>query len=304
MPRPARRTVVAITSLIGATVLWAGNYIVGAAAVVAMDPVSLALLRWLIAVVPLFVIAQLVERPRWRDLLKAWRAILVLAGFGLLGYNLFLYAALEHTDALSASLVNAFNPALISIAAALVLRERLRATGVAGILVALAGVLVVLSGGDPGSLFRGGFGTGELLMLGAILAWTGYTIAGRLVTGIPPIASTACQAVVSIVVLAPVAAFRGGPTLPEGGQVWLALLFIGLFPSVLSYLLWNRALTVIPPARAGVFLNLITVFTAAFTVLAGHPFTVAQLVGGAIVIAGVALANERAFRRPAATTAE
>lgn len=300
MPTPKRRAVVAIVSLIAATAFWAGNYIEGAAAVVSIDPLSLVLLRWLIAVVPLVVIAQLVERPRWRDLLRAWPAIVLLAALGLLGYNLFLYAALQHTDAFNASLVNAFNPALISIAAAIFLRERLGAAGVAGIVIALIGVLVVLSGGDLGALFRTGFGLGELLMIGAILAWTGYTIVGRAVGGVPPIASTACQAVVSIVVLTPVALVTGGPALPGSSEVWLALLFIGLFPSVLSYLFWNRAMKEIPPARGGVFLNLITVFTALFTVLAGHPFTAAQLVGGAIVIAGVALANERAFRRPAA----
>jgi drug/metabolite transporter (DMT)-like permease len=65
---------------------------------------------------------------------------------------------------------------------------------------------------------------------------------------------------------------------------------------VLSYLLWNRALTVIPAGSAGVFLNLITVFTAAITILAGHPYTAAQVIGGLIVIAGVILTNAPSLR--------
>ncbi|MFB2579962.1 DMT family transporter [Herbiconiux sp. P15] len=293
-----RRTVVAAVSLVAATIFWAGNYVVGAAAVETIDPVSLVLLRWLIAVGPLLLIAQLVERPRWRVVLRSWPRLLLLAGLGLLGYNLLLYSALQFTDAFDASLITAFNPALIVIAAAVFLRERLTATGVAGILLALVGVLVVLSDGDPAALLRTGFGAGDLLMLGALVAWTGYTIVGRRTTGIPPITSTAVQAVFTIAVLVPVSLVLGGPTLPTTPGVWAALVFIGVFPSVLSYLLWNRALTEIPPARAGVFLNLITVFTAAFTILAGHPFTPAQLIGGLVVIAGVALANERAFRTP------
>ncbi|HEY1158632.1 MAG TPA: EamA family transporter, partial [Arthrobacter sp.] len=67
-------------------------------------------------------------------------------------------------------------------------------------------------------------------------------------------------------------------------------------------LLWNRALTVLPAAGAGVFLNLITVFTAILTVLAGQVPTAAQLVGGAVVIAGVVVTNAPAFRRQKRTT--
>ncbi|SDL18185.1 Threonine/homoserine efflux transporter RhtA [Glycomyces sambucus] len=295
---PTRRAVwTAVAALVGATLFWAGNYIVGQRAVETIDPVSLVLLRWALALVPLAVIAQLVERPRWREVARAWPWLLALSAFGILGYNLFLYAALEHTDAFSASLVNAFNPALITLAAAVFLRERLTPLAVGGVLIALAGVLVVLGDGDLGSLFTGGFGVGELLMVGAIGAWTAYTVAGRRGPRLPPVTSTAVQAAVAVVVLVPFSLAAGGPALPASGAALGSLLFIAVFPSVLSYLLWNHALTAIPPGRAGVFLNLITVFTAVFTILAGQPWTAAQVAGGAIVIGGVVLTNAGAFRR-------
>jgi drug/metabolite transporter (DMT)-like permease len=289
--------VLAAVSLVLATAFWAGNYVVGAVAVEQLDPVSLVLLRWGLALVPLVVIAQLVERPRWRDLLRHWPWLLAQAVTGMLGYTLLLYSALQFTDPLSASLVNAFNPALISLAAVLFLRERLTRTAVLGILVALVGVLIVLSRGSIDALVSGGFGFGDLLMVAAILAWTAYTILGRRGPRMPAVSSTAAQAAIAVVLLLPVSLLAGGPALPASAEAWWALVFIAVFPSVLSYLLWNRALTVIPPARAGVFLNLITVFTAVFAVLAGHPLSAPQLIGGAIVLGGVALANSAAFRR-------
>ncbi|NUQ91140.1 MAG: DMT family transporter [Glycomyces artemisiae] len=291
-----RSTWLAVAALVGATLFWAGNYVIGQRAVEAIDPLSLVLLRWALAFAPLLVIAQLVERPRWREVARAWPWLLALSAFGIVGYNLPLYAALEHTDAFSASLVNAFNPALITLAAAVFLRERLTPLSVGGVLIALAGVLVVLSDGDLGSLFHGGFGTGELLMLVAITAWTAYAIVGRLGPRLPPVTSTAVQSGVAVVVLAPFSLASGGPELPETGAALGSLVFIVVFPSVLSYLLWNHALTVVPPGRAGVFLNLITVFTAVFTILAGEPWTAAQVVGGAVVIGGVVLTNWKAFR--------
>jgi len=286
-------------SLLAATLFWAGNYVVGAAAVTALDPLSLVFLRWALAAIPLLIVAQVVERPDWRVLLRAWPWLLAQSATGLLAYTVLLYSALQFTDAFNASLINAFNPALISIAAVVFLRERLGASGVVGIVLALVGVLIILSRGSLDSMLGGGFGLGDLLMVGAIVAWTAYTILGRRGPRLPAISSTAVQAVVAALVLSPVVLISGGPTLPSTPEIWWALGFIVVFPSVLSYLLWNRALTVIPPARAGVFLNLITVFTALLTLLAGHPFTAAQLIGGVIVLGGVALANAKSFRRSA-----
>ena len=292
-----RRRAVAVLSLLGATLFWAGNYVVGAGAVQSIDPLSLVFLRWALALVPLLVIAQLVERPSWRSVLAAWPWLLALSVCGLLGYNLLLYFALEHTDAFNASLINAFNPALITLAATVFLRERLTPLAVAGVLMALAGVLVVISGGNVARLVTTGFGTGEVLMVGAILVWTAYTITGRLAPRIPPITATAVQAAVVVAILGPVRLATGGLVLPPTGTTLASLLFIAIFPSVLSYLLWNRALTVLPAAGAGVFLNLIPVFTAILTALSGQVHTTAQLVGGAVVIAGVVVANAPAFRR-------
>lgn len=292
-----RKRVVALLSLLGATLFWAGNYVVGAGAVQSIEPLSLVFLRWAIALVPLLVIAQMVERPNWRSVLGAWPWLLALSVCGLLGYNLLLYFALEHTDAFNASLINAFNPALITLAAAVFLRERLTPLSVAGVLMALAGVLIVISGGDAGRLLATGFGTGELLMVGAVVVWTAYTVIGRLAPKIPPITATAVQAAVAVALLAPVRFATGGLALPSTGNALASLLFIAVFPSVLSYLLWNRALTVLPAGGAGVFLNLITVFTAVLTILAGHVHTTAQLLGGAIVIGGVVITNAPNFRR-------
>ncbi|MDN6016894.1 MAG: DMT family transporter, partial [Bifidobacterium mongoliense] len=304
-PSTRRRVLLgAIASLLGATLFWAGNYVVGAEAVASIDPVSLVLLRWMIAFVPLVLIAQIVERPRWREVLKAWPWLIALSVFGLLGYNLLLYFSLQHTDAFNAALINAFNPALITLAAAVFLRQRLTAFSIAGVLTALIGVLIVLSNGDFGQLVRTGFGLGQIFMIGAILIWTAYTITGRLAPAIPPITSTAVQAGISVIVLAPISLALGGPSWPTATGPLLSLLFIGVFPSIFSYLLWNRALTVIPASSAGVFLNLITVFTAVITILAGHQTSPAQLVGGIVVIAGVIITNVRDLKPATAARSE
>ncbi|GIG30502.1 DMT family transporter [Cellulomonas marina] len=245
-------------------------------------------LRWLLALPLLVLVAQVLERPDWRAVARAWPWVLALGATGLAGYTLLLYAALRLTTPLDAAIVNAVNPALIVLAAVALLGERVTARGVLGVAVAFVGVVVVLTDGRPAAALTGGVNGGDLLMLGAISTWTAYTVIGRRGPRLPPVASTAAQALVVVVGLAPVVAVAGLRLPGDAAGMW-ALVFIVLLPSVGSYVLWNTALRTVPPSRAGVYLNLITVFTAAATALLGHPLSAAQLVGGAVVLAGIAL---------------
>lgn len=295
MPLPARTG--PVVALVGATLFWAGNYVLGAVAVRELSPVSLTALRWALAAVPLLVIAQVVERPDWRAVLRTWPRQLVLSLLGMVGYALFVYTALQHTSSVNASLVNALNPALIALLGAAVVRRAPSPRAVLGMVVGLVGVLVVITGGRLTGLTTLELNAGDLLMLGAIVVWSVYTIGGRSLAGVPPIASTAVQATFAALLMAPFAA-AGQVHWPSGRDATVALLVIAVLPSVGSYLLWNLALRRVPPAEAGSYLNLITVFTVLISALTGYALGGAQVVGGVLVLGGVLLVRERAGRVP------
>jgi drug/metabolite transporter (DMT)-like permease len=182
---------------------------------------------------------------------------------------------------------------VIVVVAAVVLRERVGWRGVLGVGVGAVGVMMVLTGGRLLDVMRMQYNMGDLLMLGAIGCWTAYTVLGRGMRGVPPIASTAVQALIVVLVMTP-AAVTGGVGIPGSVEGRASLLFIGLFPSVVAYLMWNSALVTIEAGRAGVFLNLITVFTAIASVAQGRALTGPQVVGGGLVLAGVVVASGRA----------
>ena len=273
--------------LILANLFWAGNFVVGQAAMQTMAPLQLTFWRWTLAAVPLLLLAQAIDRPDWKAVLRNWPVLLLLSALGMSGYTLLLYSALEHTSALNASLVTAANPALIMVLAVVLLKDRPRPVSWVGIALGLAGVLLVLTGGDLQRLVTFSFNTGELLIVAAITVWGFYTIIARRLA-LPAITSTAVQVALAAVVLAPVAAATGTglPSTPAEG--W-SLAFIALFPSLGSYLLWNLALKKTTAANAGNYLNLIAVFTAVITVLLGQPITLAQVLGGGLVMTGVLL---------------
>lgn len=278
----------AYLALIAAALFWAGNYVFGKVAVAGMSPFSIVFLRWTIALVPLVAIAKVVEHPDWMAVLHHWRFLLMQGLLGLFAYNFLLYAALRTSSAFAASLINAANPALIALTALIVLHERVGWRGGVGIALALLGVLVVLTHGDLAHLLTTPFSAADLLMLGVIVVWTAYTIAARKGPRLPPITQVAIQTALIVAGLTFVAPFAG-VALPDSTPAWWSLAFIAIFPSCGSYVLWNRALSVVSSGRAGVFLNLITLFTALGALATGTPITIAQIAGGLIIIGGVLL---------------
>jgi drug/metabolite transporter (DMT)-like permease len=273
-----------------ATLFWAGNYVVGGVAVSTMSPFDLTYLRWVIAVVPLVLIAHFVERPKWRAVLRAWPLLLLLAVLGMLAYNLFLYEALNFTTPAGASLINAANPATMALLAVVLVKDRLTLRGITGIALSLVGVLVILSGGSLTSLLGLDINVGQLLLVGAVIVFSLYSIWGRLARTVPPITATAAQAVLVCVVMTPFALVNG-VQVPRDPEPLLALLYIGIFPSVGAYVLWNLALRHTKASVAGIYLNLVTVFTVVIGMLLGDAVPPVELVGGAVVIVGVLITS-------------
>lgn len=275
-----------------ATMGWAGNYVVAAFTVGSVSPFDLTFFRWAIALVPLFVIAQLVEKPRWGAVFKRLPLLAFLSACGMLTYNLLLYQALRYTSAIDAALINALNPALIVLLAAILVGDKLSWRGIGGVVIGLVGVLIVITRGSPFAILTIGLTTGDLFMFGAILMWSLYTIYGRRLGGTPPIAATAVQALCTVVVMCPIALLNG-VSWPAQPEPTMGLLFIGLIPSIISYVLWNMALRKLPASKAGSFLNMITVFTVVIGVALGHEFSSVQMLGGLLVFAGVYIAGSK-----------
>ncbi|GAA5164251.1 DMT family transporter [Ornithinimicrobium tianjinense] len=277
--------------LVLATLFWAGNFTVGEVAVRSVDPLSLTWLRWTLAAVPLLLVAHVVERPDWRAVARRWPALLALGVLGMSGYPMLLYASLERTSAVSASVINAINPAVMVVLAVLVGMARAGWRTWAGVGVGLLGVLLVLSRGDLGVLLALRLNSGDLIMLVAVVVWSAYTLASQRL-GLPALSATALQVLLAALVLTPFA-LAAGVLLPQDGPTWGAVAYIVVFPSIGAYLCWNHAVPRVSPGAAGTSMNLITVFVMLLAAFLGRPPTPVQVLGAVLVVGGVLLATPR-----------
>ena len=274
---------------------WATNFAFSPVVLDAVGAIQLTGSRWFIAIIVLIPLALMTEKVTRAVIVGEWKIHVVQALLGYVGYTLLLYYALGVTSPVTASVLVALNPATIAIAARFILHENMSVNTIVGIAISIVGALVVVFGGGISGGFA--FSYGDVLLLIATVLWTAYSmLAPRVQT--PPITATAVQATISGIIMIPFMAIdiAWGNTawFTMDGFDWLGVLWIGLIPSAGAYFLWNISSDWIGPTRTGAFLNIIPVFTALFVVAFGGSVTPTQVLGGALVLAGVSYANRTA----------
>lgn len=272
---------------------WAGNLAAGRLMRDAIGPGLLVCLRTLLAVILLAAIARVFipkhEVAAAPPAPRPWGLLLLMAATGILGYQGLLYQALHTTGAFNAALINALGPLVTALLAWAVYGTRLSAGAYAGILLSMIGVAVILSGGDWERLLALRFGTGDLLILIAVLLWAVYSLAGRKVMQQRSVIGTTALATgLALPLSLPWALLEHSWARVE----WTAglvggLIYVAVFASVVAMLAWNRAVNLAGPAHASAAMNMMPLYALASSVfLLDEPFHLYQGIGGVMVIAG------------------
>ena len=278
-----------------ASAFMASNVVMGRAAADAVPPVGLAFWRWLVAFALILPFALPGLRRHHRALLADWKRLLVLGALGMGICGAFVYVGLEQTTATNAGLIYASSPVLILMIAAAGLGERVRPRQVAGIALAMAGVLTILARGDAGVLLGLSFNAGDVWILAAATAWAVYTILLRQSrTPLPVVTQFAANALSGVLILAPFYAWEtwsGRPVEPSADAA-LSIAGVALVASVLAFLTYQQTIVRIGPARAGTTLYVMPLWAAllAWATL-GETLQAFHLVGAALILPGVLLAT-------------
>lgn len=283
--------------LSGATLLWAGNFVLGRAVHGHIPPVGLAFWRWSLALAILLVLYGRRLVAQRRALLERWGVVVALGVLGNGCFNLFLYVGLQSTTAGNALLLNSAAPAFILVLAFLTGQGRPTLRMASGVLLSLAGVAVIVSRGSLAALASLQVNRGDLWVLAAMVAWSVYTVVlPRRPPDAEPMVLLAATTLVGTAFLAPFYALEAarGPGIVPDAATLATLAYVGVFASVVAYALWNAGVAAAGPGPAGVSLNLLPAFgTVLAVLLLGEPFHAFQGAGIALIGAGVALVQLR-----------
>jgi drug/metabolite transporter (DMT)-like permease len=281
---------------LAAVLLWGGNAVVTKASADVIGPAEIAFYRWLIAAL---VLAPPATRSILRNLGELRRSLGRLVLLGVLGCGLFpylMYLAARDTSAINLGIIQALMPLLaIALSHAIVGAPTSRGVWL-GAAFSLLGVAIVVSHGRLDLLLSLQVNRGDLIMLAATACFALYSVLLKhWRTALPLTASLFVQAAAAAVILLPAILLedRGGLSADNLGLV----LYAGALASIAAPLLWMHGVARIGPARAAVFFNLLPVVTAALAVaLLDEALTVPLVIGGAMAIGGVALAERRGRR--------
>ncbi len=255
-------------------------------------PMSLIFSRMMISAVFLTVVMKVTRAAEKIDR-EDYKRFMLMALFEPLLYFLAESYGMKLVSATTGSIIVSTIPLLAPVAAWLLFRDRVGWLKVAGIAVSFIGVLLVLVGKD---LSLEASPKGVSLMFLAVLSAVFYSlIISKLATKYKPLTIVQIQSILGAILFFPIFLFTDlKPTL-HMDLTWdaaLPVIFLGIFPSSISFIFFTTAVREIGITRANVFTNFIPVFTALISwYYLNESFTGTKLLGIPVVLAGLMLAQ-------------
>jgi drug/metabolite transporter (DMT)-like permease len=278
------------------SLFWAGNTIVGRAAVGLVPPATLTFFRWTLAFLVLLPVALPHLRRDWPAVRRHLLVIALFALVGSAGYNVIAYLALHYTQAINSLLLQSVAPLFVALWSFVLFRDRLTPMQAAGIAISMTGALIIVCRGDIGVLVHLDFNIGDLMILVALVFYALYTALVRVRPAMHPISFLAAMIGASAALMVPPVGYElaTGRVAVLTGATFAALAYVAIFPSVLAYFCLNRGIELIGANRAAPFIHLMPVFGSILAIVflgeRPQPF---HAIGYALVLAGVALAARK-----------
>jgi drug/metabolite transporter (DMT)-like permease len=272
--------------LIITTSLWGSLYIVQKIALADIPPVTMAMLRYIVATLT-FSILLLIKRKKITFLKEDRGTIFFI---GVVGYFISICAQIMGTrygSASLASLINSLNPVFISVFAALYLKERAGVIRIFSILLALAGVYCIVAG-DHGA----GLKLGVIFSFISVTLWSMSSVAVKKIAGkYDPFVITAAGIWIATLLSIPASILELSHT--EHYDLFsvrsiLCILYLGSIGTALPHLLWNVSLSRLDAGICSLFYPVQPIVSALLGALILHEkMGLSFFAGAALVISGL-----------------
>ena len=235
-----------------------------------LSPLEIVFGRFLIASLIFIPILFVLSRNR-DDIIPSKEMILPLVGLSITGVsinNLIFYAGLDLTDASIASLLVSINPLATMLSAVILLNEKMTQRKYISVILGMIGVAIVIGfGSDTGSI------KGNLLIILAVIIWGTSFSFSKISSnhGLSSIAITGWSVIIGTLTLLPFvmnrSSYRHFMDSADVVEVQIWFLFMGIFSSVLAYIIHYKAVEVLGPGKVAPSTNIIPVSGVIFSYL-------------------------------------
>jgi drug/metabolite transporter (DMT)-like permease len=281
---------------------WSGNFIVGKfATLYEVPPLTLNFFRWLIVWTILIPFT-------FRDILKNIKLIkknfyplLLMSITSISVFNSVVYYSLNFTQVLNGALMISIIPVLIVFISFIFKTEKINFSQIFGLLLSITGVLTIITRLDFAKLINLDLNKGDLWLLVATLSWAIYsTMLKTHKTGLKYLSFMTVIVSIGLIFLLPQFLFELGnhKVIKFNIPVILITGYVIFFAGIGSYILWNKAVVIIGPNKAGIFLHLMPVFSSFMAIfLLNEKLMNFHIIGAIIIIIGIYLSSKKTLPR-------
>ncbi len=276
-----------------AVFFWSFNNIIAKEHATDLTPIEFAAGRWLVAAL---ILLPFTAKELWKNRAYFKKRLLWIFSLGLSGIvldNTLIYLAAETASATNIGILSILAPIFLALLSFFFLHKPITRKQIIGMLVAVFGVLIVITKGDLTDITRMKIAVGDFWVIANAAFFALYSF---LQFSKPKnISQTALLSITvwaGVIVLLPLLfLYTPLPVLRKLTLVDYSLfIYLGIFNSVLAYLFWNSALAKIGAVQTGIIYYLLPIFTmieAAFVLKSEIHLN--QIIGGFIVICGILL---------------
>lgn len=279
--------------LLIAVIFWGNSFIALKIALRELTPETIITLRLIIAVIFLFI-TGLSLKNSFSINIRNITGIFILAAVS--AFHIWIQiTGLNYTTAANSGWIIGTAPVFIAILGMIFFRENINFTKSSGITIAIVGLLILVSKGDIISI---SFieNKGDFLVLASAFVWGVYSIINKRISiSYPPLMTIFYLFILMLLIISPFSFSDSAikSVFHLSGEGWFSIIFLGLFCSGVSYVIWAQALRDMESARVGAFLYLEPFVTVLAAWLFLHELiTPVMMLGGIIIIIGVILVNK------------
>ena len=246
-----------------ATALWSVNFIIARGLSSEIDAVTLAFLRWSLAFIIIFpfTVKSILKNINYIKKNILYISILSILGISL--FNTLIYIAGHSTTAMNLSLISITFPIYLILISRFILKEKIEAKKIIGISFVFAGALFLISKGNLETIIRLKPAIGDLYMSAAAMIFAVYSLLLRKKPeGLDILTFQSCQISIGLLFLLPAFLFelavKPFPQMSAG--IIFSILYVGIFASLVSFILWNKAVVYIGAVKSGQIYLLLPLF--------------------------------------------
>jgi drug/metabolite transporter (DMT)-like permease len=277
---------------------WSGNFIVGKfATLYEVPPLTLNFFRWLIVWIILipFTIKDILTNIK--IIKEKFYSILLMSITSISIFNSVVYYSLNFTQVLNGALMISTIPVLIIFISFIFRVEKINLNQVLGLILSIAGVVIIITQLEFLRLIHLDLNKGDLWLLVAMLSWAIYsTMLKTHKTGLNYLTFISVIVTLGLIFLFPqfLFEFNNQELIKFNFAFILIISYVVLFAGLGAYIFWNKAVLIVGPSRAGIFLHLMPVFSSFMAIfLLNEKFMNFHIFGAIAIVLGIYLSSKK-----------